>query len=74
MLIQYTTTFCSTRGRTSLFRNIEPDLAFAAWTLFMAFFKGGGLQPPANHPLNGARTYANVFFKPPFVPDFISQL
>ncbi len=32
------------------------------------------LRPPANHPLNGAHTFANFLQKPPFAPNFISQL
>ncbi len=42
-------------------------LPFAAWTLH-GFFINSDLWPPANHPLNGVRTFANFFVKTSICP------
>ena len=54
-------------------RNLPLQLGPFSWLSFVTT----GLQPPANHPLNGAHTFA-IFCKKkkktPFTPNFISQL
>ena len=51
-------------------RTLPLQLGHFSWLSFITT----GLWLPANHPLNGAHTFAIFFVKPPFSPDFISQL